>query len=185
MTSLSLTLPTKITLLRALCVPIIIMAIWARMWDVALGLFVFGALTDLLDGFLARYLHQTSVLGAYLDPIVDKVFILSCYGALAQMNGLPGLVVPGWFLFFMIMKECLLVAGTLYGGLFIKKLTVRPTWLGKGAMALQVFLIVGILVALAWNIQPVDLVDLRNSVALVASAALAQYAFIGYKGFFS
>jgi cardiolipin synthase (CMP-forming) len=72
----------------------------------AFWLFVIAAITDLLDGNLARWLNQRSVLGAWLDPIADKVMLLTTLSMLA----LTGLL-PMWLLYVVVVRDLVILAG--------------------------------------------------------------------------
>ena len=71
------------TLLRIASVPFIVASMVTQHWGIAFFLILFASATDLLDGFLARNFDQKTFLGACLDPIADKILILSCYFTLA------------------------------------------------------------------------------------------------------
>ena len=74
-----MTLPNILTLLRMLLIPFFVVAFYLpfhRAHLLAAGLFIFAAITDWLDGYLARRLNQTSKLGAFLDPVADKLMVV-------------------------------------------------------------------------------------------------------------
>src|SRR3974390_515879 len=73
------TVPNQITLLRLGFLPFFLILILYEHYDWALFVLVFVALTDAVDGHLARTLHQKSALGAYLDPIADKLLLWSWF----------------------------------------------------------------------------------------------------------
>nr|HPJ97471.1 CDP-alcohol phosphatidyltransferase family protein [Syntrophales bacterium] len=71
-------IPNLLTLLRILLVPLIVIFLIDEAYLKALITFFISGITDALDGFLARLLHQKTVLGAYLDPIADKALLVTC-----------------------------------------------------------------------------------------------------------
>src|SRR2546428_12511698 len=77
--SLMLTIPNLLTLLRLLLVPFFIAASIKGMFTVAFVVFVTAAATDILDGMIARRFNQRSRLGALLDPAADKTMMISGY----------------------------------------------------------------------------------------------------------
>ena len=84
-----MTIPNLITILRILLVPIFIIYI---INDRALGsliIFLIASISDALDGFIARIFHQKSDLGAYLDPLADKILLVSAYITLAILKMIP------------------------------------------------------------------------------------------------
>ena len=81
-----LTAPNQLTLLRMVFVPFIVLSLIERDYRLALTLFVLAGLTDMLDGFLARKLHQQTRIGQYLDPIADKLLLSTMFMVLAILH---------------------------------------------------------------------------------------------------
>ncbi|HVX00872.1 MAG TPA: CDP-alcohol phosphatidyltransferase family protein [Candidatus Babeliaceae bacterium] len=132
--SLRITVPTLFTLLRFACIPFLLAAIYAQSWSVALALFLAAAVTDAIDGALARWLHQQTLLGACLDPLADKSLIISSFIGIAYTVGAT--FIPWWFIICICIKDLVLVLGSTYIW-WNKKLSVEPILLGKLAMVLQ------------------------------------------------
>lgn len=84
-----LTAPNQLTLLRLLFIPFIVIFILDQDYAWALGLFVLAGLTDNLDGMLARWLKQKTVLGQYLDPIADKLLLSTLFLVLSFAGKIP------------------------------------------------------------------------------------------------
>ena len=83
------TAPNQLTLLRLIFVPFVIMNVLDYNFHGALGLFVAAGLSDALDGLLARWLHQRSTIGEYLDPIADKLLLSSLFLVLSFRQLIP------------------------------------------------------------------------------------------------
>ncbi len=83
------TAPNQITLLRLIFIPFVIISVFDGDWPWALGLLVAAALSDALDGLLARTLHQQTMLGQYLDPIADKLLLSSLFLVLSFVKKIP------------------------------------------------------------------------------------------------
>ncbi len=103
-----MTLPNWITFSRLLALPFLLYGLYnptpqAR-W-VCLAIFLIAALTDWLDGYLARKLNQVSDLGKFLDPLVDKLLVLAPLLALIELGQ-----VPAWGVFLILTRE-LAIAG--------------------------------------------------------------------------
>ena len=98
-------------------------------------LFTGVMLTDVLDGWWARSYKITSNLGTVLDPLADKIMILSVVFGLAKRN-----VLPKWFLYLTLIKEITLILGGIYG--MHKRLPLNARIWGKLAMFSQCVLIV-------------------------------------------
>jgi cardiolipin synthase (CMP-forming) len=84
-----LTAPNQLTLLRMLFLPFIVDNLVDRHYTTALIVFVLAGLSDGLDGFLARHLHQQTLLGQYLDPIADKLLLSTMFLSLSIMHKIP------------------------------------------------------------------------------------------------
>jgi len=78
--------PNLLTLLRICLVPILLMAVVERRFALAFALFLVAACTDAMDGLLARWLRQRTMLGQYLDPVADKLLISSLFLVLTRMG---------------------------------------------------------------------------------------------------
>ena len=83
------TAPNQITLLRLIFIPFVIISVFDGDWEWALGLLIAAALSDALDGLLARTLHQQTLLGQYLDPIADKLLLSSLFLVLSFVRKIP------------------------------------------------------------------------------------------------
>ena len=115
----------------------------------ALGLFLVGILSDAMDGFVARLQHQHTELGAMLDPIADKVLILSALISCSMIHGLPDWMrVPAWFNLLVISRDAILVAGALLIFAIRGQLKVRPSRLGKCTTVAQMLVVPTLLLGL-------------------------------------
>ena len=86
-----LTLPTVITLVRLALLPVLLwLLLDGNLWA-ALGLYIFGAVTDFFDGYLARKLNQVTPFGTFLDPIADKIYVCAIFIALIAIDHITGL----------------------------------------------------------------------------------------------
>jgi cardiolipin synthase len=114
----------------------------------ALGVFALMAITDKLDGYLARRLNQTSRLGALLDPVADKL-LLSITVVLLWFEWCapPGYALPTWFVATVYGKDALVVFGILVLLAAKGRVSIKPRWTGKIACALQMITIVATLAA--------------------------------------
>jgi cardiolipin synthase len=83
------TAPNQLTLLRLIFIPFIIISVLESEYPWAVGLFVLAGISDALDGMLARWLKQKTVLGQYLDPIADKLLLSSLFLVLSFVKLIP------------------------------------------------------------------------------------------------
>jgi CDP-diacylglycerol--glycerol-3-phosphate 3-phosphatidyltransferase/cardiolipin synthase len=165
-----LTLATKVTIVRILGIPVfILMLIYYKMSLAAgepvdayrlwgLTLFVLIAVTDALDGFLARSRDEETRLGAILDPIADKALLLSAIILLTRPS-LPELnpQFPVWFTLIIISRDVVLVAGSYLIHWMTGHVEVRPRLTGKIATCLQMAAIIAALIPVMPVFYPVTI----------------------------
>ena len=172
-----ITFPTVLTIGRLLLVPFIAYSMLQRAWLIALLLFSIAAITDILDGYFARKWHQETQLGACLDPVVDKVLVISCYAVLV-FAPVQGLAIPAWFLSIVLAKEVVLLGGALYWGVLKQEIEVKASWLGKLAMAVQSMLIGWVILCSIFHWMPIRTFHLVLAAALIlVIASLIHYAY--------
>jgi cardiolipin synthase len=146
-----LTLPNFITLLRLAALPFFLSAISAGRFGIALVIFVAAGVSDGIDGYLARRFDMKSALGAYLDPIADKLLMMSSYLFLAVPSFPAAVKVPIWLAVLVVSRDILLMT---VGLLMILSSGVRkfpPTWLGKVATVTLIVTVLFVLCANLWN----------------------------------
>jgi cardiolipin synthase len=118
MPSRILTVPNQLTFLRLAFLPVFLIAIEYERYDLALGILVAAGVSDALDGVLARGLNQRTPLGAYLDPIADKLLLSSSYFILA----LKGKIA--WWLTILVLGK----ATTFFEILLVVLVLVLAIW---------------------------------------------------------
>lgn len=177
-----MSLANKISLFRILLAPCLVASLvyyhptrdWLRY--LTLGLFVLGILTDALDGFVARSKQQQSQLGTVLDPVADKVLILSTLISLSIIRGLPDWMrIPAWFNLIVITRDALLVTGTIVLFFLQGRWFVQPSRLGKWATFAQMLVIPMVLLGL-----PVKMPVIIAAAVLTAVSAI-HYIRVGIR----
>ena len=151
-------IPNLLTFTRLLLAPFVFTAIVSGHGEPALALFACAALTDGLDGLLARRFRQITPLGAYLDPIADKFLLSGVYFFLAVIGS-----VPWWLVAVIFGRDIFLLLSSGIALMFTSFRQFRPSVWGKASTFVQ------IACALAWLAQ--------NAVPSLALHALAE-AFI-------
>jgi len=145
------TLPNFITLIRLAALPFFLIAIAAGRFGIALGIFVGAGISDGIDGFLARRFDMRSALGAYLDPIADKLLLMSSYVFLA-IPAYPGRVkVPVWLAVMVISRDVLLMLVGLLLILALGRKRFPPSWVGKVTTVTQILTVLFVLCANLWD----------------------------------
>jgi len=136
MSSRALTPANQITILRLVFVPIFAMLVIERVYTWALVVLVAAAISDIVDGNVARILHQESPLGMALDPIADKVLMTTAYLTLAFRDALPW-----WLTIIVLSRDVAMLLTALLIALVAGYRPFRPTVLGKASTAMQVMMI--------------------------------------------
>ena len=177
-----ITVATLVTMSRFVMVPFIVVAMLKQAWMVACLLLVAASLTDLLDGALARWLKEETELGAYLDPLADKVLLVSTYSTLLCVET-SFFYIPPWFFVLIILREIIILGGALLLGLLYNQGMIRPTLLGKTTTALQLILMIILCISLALQVRLELVFDiLFAAVCGCIIASLVQYVCIGLQG---
>jgi cardiolipin synthase len=148
-----LTVPNQLTFLRLAFLPFFIIAIKYDHYALALGILVIAGFTDGLDGLLARGLNQRTPLGAYLDPIADKLLLSSSYLALA-LNG----KIAWWLAIMVLGRDILLLAACAVILLTVGYRPFPPSIWGKATTFFEIFLIVLVLVLAVWANESLSIV---------------------------
>ncbi|MBX6426033.1 MAG: CDP-alcohol phosphatidyltransferase family protein [Variibacter sp.] len=164
-----MSLPNLITLARILSVPILVWAIAANEMAFAFVLFVAAGISDAVDGFLAKRFGMKSELGAYLDPLADKVLIVSIYVAL----GISG-AVPRWLVILVVSRDLMIVGAVMLSWLVGKPVTVRPLVISKLNTVAQIVFAGLVLASLGLHFEPGPL--LPAVMAVVAALTLLSVA---------
>jgi cardiolipin synthase (CMP-forming) len=178
----TLTLSTGFTLARIVLTPCIMISMVMHEWGLACLLFSLAAFTDIIDGALARFLQEETALGAYLDPVADKLLLSACYGTLACIDS-PLFKIPTWFVGVIVAKEVLLIGGTIYVSLIKHAVAIKPTIAGKMATAVQVGFIWWLFACAFFHWVPIaTFYTFLYTITVLTLGTLLQYAWIGYQG---
>lgn len=175
-----LTVSNVLSLARLGVVPFIIYSLVMHQWHKAFVLFALASVSDLLDGYLARLLQEQTVLGQYLDPLADKVLLLSCFCTFTyvQMETVP---LPLWFIVLALIREAIIVCGGICMVLAGKGECTAPTFLGKLTTASYMGLIGWMFVChFAGWLPCKSFYGAVIFVAGLAAASLAQYCLRGW-----
>ena len=167
------TIPNFLSLARMGLIPLFIIAVIDGESRKALLIFAIAGLTDALDGAIARFWNQESPLGAYLDPIADKLLLTSAYVLLSFPTLNHGAQIPLWVTVLVIARDVLMVAVALilYLAAGVKKFP--PTVLGKINTVLQVVAVVLVLIsAIVHPLEPVASWTLMAVAVLTVASGL-------------
>jgi cardiolipin synthase len=130
-----LTLPNLITVGRLLLVPLIIWFISDGAFGAAFVVFVLAGIGDGIDGFLARQYNLRSRLGTYLDPIADKVLLVSIYLSLTFIDE-----IAGWLAVIVVSRDIFIIGGVMLAWILDRPIEVKPLIISKINTAAQIIL---------------------------------------------
>ena len=135
-----------LTMLRIVLIPVVVSLLVYRRPGAALLVFCVAAITDLLDGYVARTRGLQSRLGAFLDPTADKLLITACFMTLTYLKALPF-----WITAVVITRDVMQVVGALLIQMVGARIEPRPTWAGKMAAFFQILTVLSGLLTLAFR----------------------------------
>lgn len=127
--------PNLITVGRAVLVPVIFWLLISGRTQAAFYFFLVAGISDALDGFLAKRFGWQTELGAYLDPLADKLLIVSIFIALGVRGELPS-----WLVTAVVARDILIIAAVVVSWLLIRPVRIRPLAVSKANTAAQIIL---------------------------------------------
>ncbi len=165
-------MPNLITLGRVILVPVVFWLVVTHQIQAAFFLFVLAGVSDAVDGFLAKRFGWQTVLGAYLDPMADKLLIVSIFVAMGVLGELPS-----WIVIAVVSRDILIVLGIVLSWLLGHPVGIQPSAVSKANTASQIVLAATVLADEGFNLgldgTRLVLVWLT---AILTVASLALYA---------
>lgn len=128
-------IPNLITLMRAMLVPVVFWLLLAGYIEAAFLAFVIAGMSDAVDGLLARRFGWQTELGAYLDPLADKLLIVSIFVALGVRGALPS-----WLVIAVVSRDVLILLGIIVSWLMNKPIKIDPLGVSKATTVSQLAL---------------------------------------------
>ncbi len=129
------------TLIRVLLIPLFVIFIINKLFGWALITFAVAGITDGIDGLIARITHQRTELGAYLDPIADKLLLSSAFITLAIIE-----IIPSWLTVIVITRDVIILIGFLVLLLTNYRPEIRPSLVSKVTTGFQISTILLVLI---------------------------------------
>ena len=137
----------------------------------ALAIFLTACLTDALDGWIARRLHQKTRLGSLIDPLADKILLTSAYLALAWLPGVPDSSrLPVWLTVLVISRDLILVTGAATIFMMQNRFDPHTNYLGKVTTVFQMILVIAALAGISGS--PLQILVVGTAVATALSGAV-------------
>jgi len=159
-----MSIPNLITLARILLVPVLVWAIISGEMQLAFLLFLVAGISDAIDGFLAKRFNMATVLGAYLDPLADKVLIVSIYVALGFVGALPA-----WLVILVVSRDIMIVGAVMLSWLIGRPVAIRPALVSKLNTAAQIVFATVKLASLGLGFSAEPLLTLLMALVVVLS----------------
>lgn len=130
-----LTVANQLTLLRMLLIPAFVLLVVYGEMGWAFVVLLIAGLTDALDGLIARRAGQKTTLGAWLDPMADKLLLTSAFVVLTVPGTALSYRIPLWLTVCVLSRDIVIVATVAIVNLAVGRRTFRPSLLGKSATA--------------------------------------------------
>jgi cardiolipin synthase len=142
--------PNSLTLLRIVLIPVFVGLLIYEEYGYSLVILLVAALTDALDGTIARVSNQRTRLGAVLDPLADKLLLTSGFITLSVLH-----LVPLWTAILVVSRDMILMTGALLIRVTDSQVDLSPTMLGKGTTLLQVIYMIVVVVwaSRGWDLR--------------------------------
>jgi cardiolipin synthase (CMP-forming) len=172
-----LNLPNLLTLIRILTIPFFLVYLAYHRYGEALIVFIIGGVTDFLDGLAARLMNQQTALGAYLDPVADKLLVFTSFVMLGLIGG-----IPIWFTVAVVSRDVVLILG--YSVIYLlveERFPAKPSFIGKCSTFLQLITLGVALLSLhdARLLDPLVLDILVAATTLATVVSGFQYVYRG------
>jgi cardiolipin synthase (CMP-forming) len=165
-------LPNLICLVRIALIWPIARALAAGAMPTALALFVAAAVSDGLDGYLAKRFNWTSELGKVLDPLADKLLLVTVFVESAWLG-----LVPWWLTAAVVARDCMIGLGALVYRLWFGPLRGRPTILSKVNTALQLLYVMLVVLNAASGAPPREILEAAAAL-VIASTVLSGLHYV-------
>jgi cardiolipin synthase len=167
-----LSLPNVVTVGRIILVPVIFWLLINGSMQAAFFVFALAGASDAMDGFLAKRFGQQTELGAYLDPIADKLLIVSIYIALGVQKALPS-----WLVIAVVSRDILIVLAVVLSWIIDQPLRMKPAAISKANTVAQIVLAATVLAAEGFSLGIDDFRQLLVWITgMLTVLSLAVYA---------
>lgn len=170
-------IPNSLTILRVALIPVLVLVFYLPFkWHYFASAFIFtlAAITDWLDGYLARKWDQSTAFGAFMDPVADKLMVSAALVLLVELHASPWFAVPAVII---ISREILVSALREWMADIGKRTSVAVSYVGKIKTALQMTAI-GVLLAAGHNLIPH--LEKLGYILLYAAAGLTIWSMVVY-----
>jgi cardiolipin synthase (CMP-forming) len=169
-------IPNSLTILRILLIPCYIGLLVYGKFDQALIVLLVAGLTDALDGAIARMKNQYTRLGAVLDPLADKMLLISGFITLSMIH-----LVPLWVTILVVSRDVILMLGTAVAHFTDSRVDITPTFLGKGTTFLQLSYVVMVIFLTSRRIDLAVMLPLLFGMVAFTLLSGLHYLYRGFR----
>lgn len=167
-------LPNSLTVLRILLVPVFVGFLLYEYFDYALVTLLVAAVTDGLDGAIARITDQRTRLGEYLDPLADKLLLMSAMVTLSVLH-----FIPVWAVILVVSRDAILLTGTILANLTDIDIDIAPTWLGKGTTLAQICYVIMVILFATGRVSAAVIIPFLAVMVVLTTGSGVHYLFRG------
>lgn len=169
-------LPNLLTIARIILLPFFAVTLIYGEYGYALMVYSLAAISDILDGQIARITKQITYFGSILDPVADKFFLITSFILMTSYG-----LIPKWFTIVVISKDLIVITGCVILYFTTNTLKIEPSIVGKISSGCQFFLVGLVLVSLNMNNGFIVPAALYITVALLTAVAGIDYVYKGMK----
>ena len=169
-------LPNILTLIRVLLIPLFVILIINKVFSWALVTFVVAGITDAADGLIARLTRQRTELGAYLDPIADKLLLSSAFITLAIIE-----LIPSWLTVIVVTRDVIILIGFLMFFLTNRRPRMAPSLVSKVTTFFQISMVILFLLSEYYSIPKMVYHVAIFGVIIFTIISGTHYVFLGVR----
>jgi len=169
-------IPNSLTIFRILLIPVYIGLLVYEQFDKALLVLLVAGITDALDGTIARAANQRTRLGAFLDPLADKLLLTSGFITLSSIH-----LIPSWVTIVVVSRDVMLLLGTAVAQFTESPIDITPTFLGKGTTFLQLTYVLLVIFLSSRHMELEMLSPLLFGMVAFTISSGCHYLYRGYR----
>lgn len=168
-----MTIPNFISIIRLALVPFIVWTLLEGRFTQSFVLFVIVGVSDGVDGFIARNFNQRTELGAYLDPLADKVLLIAMFIVLGYLE-----IIPVWLAIAVVTRDIMIASGVLVAFAIGNPVEMKPLFVSKANTAVQIVLVAVAIgaPAFAFDLALVKTILVWTCGTLTIASAFAYFA---------
>ena len=170
----ALNIPNLITVVRIFLGPLFVILLLRDQYIPALLVFTTAGISDGLDGFIARYFNQRTIMGAYLDPIADKLLLMAAYVTMAALE-----LIPEWLTVIVISRDVMICTGIAIFTITQIEFEVRPSVVSKFTTFTQIATVFISLLSTSFSIVDIIKPSLFWVTAIITIASGLHYVYKG------